>query len=374
MARMRSRRYQKAAAKVDQARRDLHVLGEDGQKMSKTKGNVIDPVELIDKYGADALRFYLCTMAGQDAGIVFSRARVEGYRNFCNKLWNATRFVLMNVQGHDLGLEHKQDGPSCGGNGPLDFSFADRWIVSRLQRVEAEIAQHFEEYRFDLVSKTVYEFIWDEYCDWYLELAKVQINTGDEASQRGTRRTLIRVLETVLRLAHPLIPFVTEELWQTVAPLAGRKDTESICLARYPEADLGRCDETSEGDVAELKYTTGPAQVSRESQSRRLSVEFNVRERDLLSVVDEAKQRLGSDVKVPQGYRVEYGGQVESQRTAFDNMRIVFGVALGLASPLALAEIVTTHDYYATREGRDGIDADGRCVRCQEIPPACECP
>ncbi|MGB9355303.1 MAG: class I tRNA ligase family protein, partial [Azonexus sp.] len=138
----------------------------------------------------------------------------------------------------------------------LHFSFADRWIVSLLQRVEKEVEQHFADYRFDLIAQTIYKFVWDEFCDWYLEIAKVEVQTGNDAQQRGARRTLVRVLETVLRLAHPLIPFITEELWQTVAPIAGRKTHESIMLAAYPRADLSRIDEASEAKVERLKALT----------------------------------------------------------------------------------------------------------------------
>jgi len=198
-------------------------------------------------------------MATLGRSVNFDSKRCEGYRNFCNKLWNASRFVLMNCQDQDNGLEaHTKADCEPGGraHGYLAFSPADKWISSELQRVEAAVAEGFAAYRLDNVANAIYQFVWDAYCDWYLEIAKVQLQLGSAAEQRATRRTLIRTLETVLRLLHPVAPFVTAELWHTVAVVAGRKVADSadtVASAPYPQADLSKVDAAADAWMERLR-------------------------------------------------------------------------------------------------------------------------
>ncbi len=284
----------------------VHGLVRDsqGHKMSKSKGNVLDPLDIVDgidletlvqkrtsgmmqpklaekiakqtrsefpdgiaSYGTDALRFTFCSLASTGRDIKFDMGRVEGYRNFCNKLWNATNFVLENTDGKDTGVNDE----------PVDLSAVDRWIISALQRTESEVTRQLDNFRFDLAAQALYEFVWDEYCAWYLELVK-PVLWDENASlerQRGTRRTLVRVLEAILRLAHPFMPFITEEIWQRIKTLAGTSG-DTIMLQPWPEAESAKVDAAAEADIDWVKtLMLGVRQIRGEmniSMAKRIDV------------------------------------------------------------------------------------------------------
>ncbi|ARS50300.1 valyl-tRNA synthetase [Ectopseudomonas mendocina] len=299
----------------------VHGLVRDGQgqKMSKSKGNVLDPLDIVDgitldellekrtsgmmqpklaekiakqtraefpegiaSYGTDALRFTFCSLATTGRDVKFDMGRVEGYRNFCNKLWNATNFVLENTEGKD-----------CGVNGePVELSAIDRWIISALQRCEQDVTRHLDAFRFDLATQALYEFVWDEYCAWYLELVKPVLwdETASAERQRGTRRTLVRVLEVILRLAHPFMPFITEEIWQRIKALAG-KDGATLMLQPWPVAAEERIDAAAEADIEWVKQLMlGVRQIRGEmkiSMAKRIDIIVaNASDSDLRRLAD----------------------------------------------------------------------------------------
>ena len=324
--------------------RDSH-----GQKMSKSKGNVLDPIDLIDgidleplvqkrtagmmvpklrekidkqtrkefpdgiaPYGTDALRFTYYSLASTGRDINFDVGRIEGFRNFCNKMWNAARYVLMNTEDQDCGQDNSTD---------YQLSLADRWIIGRLQQAEKAVTEAIDNYRLDLASQAIYEFFWNEYCDWYLELSKPVLWDDDAAPalKKGTRRTLVRVLEATLRLAHPLMPFITEEIWQQIKGLAGAKG-DTIMLQPYPEADHSRIDETAIADIEWLKKVIiGIRNIRGEmniTPAKHLPIYFNNGSADDLRKLNDNRQFLAKLANLESITWLEPGEEAPMSATA----------------------------------------------------------
>ena len=359
--------------------REVYIHGlvrdQDGNKMSKSKGNVLDPLDLIDGidleslivkrtsglmqpqmapriekatrrqfpdgirgYGTDALRFTFAALATQGRDVVFDLGRVEGYRNFCNKLWNASRFVLMHTEGQDTGLD-----PSAR----VSLGLPERWILSRLQQAVQGINEAIGDYRFDVASQRLYEFIWNEYCDWYLELAKATLTGGeaDEAARRGTRRTLVQVLDAVLRLAHPVMPFITEEIWQRVAPLAGAEG-ETLMLVPYPQADLALVDPAAEAEMDWLqRFVLGP---------RKIRAEMNISPGKHLEVLLQ-----GGDAEDRDRYERSAG-----LTTALAKVKVVDWLAADAEAPESATALVGSVKLLVPM--KDLIDKDAEALRLEK--------
>jgi valyl-tRNA synthetase len=376
------------------------VRDAEGQKMSKSKGNTIDPLDLIDGialedlvakstvgllraehkqkiekairknypqgiqgYGADAVRFTFASLATFARTLNFDLSRCEGYRNFCNKLWNASRFVLMNCEGKDCGLK-EHTAADCEA-GYLEFSQADRWIVSLLQKTEAEVAKGFAEYRFDNAAGAIYKFVWDEYCDWYVEIAKVQLQSGTDAQQRATRRTLLRVLEATLRLAHPIIPFITEELWQIVAPLAGRHPggEASIMLQPYPKSQPERIDEKAEAWVNELKALVDACRALR----GEMNISPGVRV-PLLAVGDQARLKayfpcMQALAKLSETSVVEAFPDTDAPTAVVGDIRLMLEIKVDIGSEIARLEKEMTRFEGEFAKSQSKLSNDGFTAR-----------
>ncbi len=376
------------------------VLDAHGKKMSKSEGNVLDPVDLIDgialaplldkrstglrkpetapavrkaterefpdgipAYGADALRLTFAAMATLGRTVNFDTKRCEGYRNFCNKLWNASRFVLMNCEGQDCGLmEHSKADCQPGGpaHGYMRFSAADKWISNELQRVTAAAADGFAAYRLDNVANSLYQFVWDSYCDWYLEIAKVQIQRGGPAEQRATRRTLIRTLETVLRLLHPLVPFVTAELWHTVAVVAGRKSASSadtIASAPYPEAQPGKIDAASDAWMERLKTVVAASRSLRSEMGLSPAARVPMLATGDAAFIDQAAPLIQALAKLSAVQRID-DDAVFAAQSANTPVAVQAGLRLALQVQIDLAA-------ERARLGKEVVRLDAEITKAQ---------